>query len=424
MATLASFDDMLNEHLVYDLLMHEMEERNWLVKNAERDESWRGGNLIVPFEGAGASSIQMGSLAAENDIAEYDYVRGQIDDYAECWGTLKWNAKDLHQHVPEKARKKGLVNKKSFLKNLPGQLENFIRCMKDTVSTMLLTGAHFATLTSDSTSNDGQITVDRPDRFKLGQKVVVDDDDSSALTGYVSAININTKVVTLVTARGGSTVLDFSGTNMTTAQNAKVYVPGAETSANQFTSLRDQLLSAANGGSANLFGQSKLAYPYLQAINVSGASVTKTNILDEIFDAWTDISTLGQGYANKVVMSYKHLGSIMKLLEAGSGGFRHVETRANPYGYTEVDITGVKGMLTVVGVREMDDDVIFFLDMSAFKLHSNGFFERHIDANGNGYYISRATTGYVYITDVRFYGELALHAPCRCGVMYSIPNYS
>lgn len=423
MATLALFDDMLNEHLAYDLLMEEVQERNWLVKNVEKNTKWKGGTLPVPFRGARASSFSQGSLTAENDISDYEYVRGEVSDYKETWGTLQFNAKDLHQHVPEGARKKGLVNKDSFLRMLPDQIEDFVDGMKDMVSVMLLNGAHFATLTGNATANDGLITVDRPERFELGQKIVVDDDNSTAVECYVSAININTKVVTCVTTRGGSTVVDWSGNNMTTAQNAKVYIPGAETSTNAFTSLRSQLLSAANGGSANLFGQSKLAYPYLQSVNVSGASVTASNILDQIFDGWTTILKLGKGHADRVVMSYKHIGSVFKLLEAGSGGYRHVETKASPYGYTEVTVGSVKGSLKLVGVQEMDDDVMYYLDMSAFKLHSNQFFERHIDPNGNGYYVKRATTGYKYIVDIRFYGELILHAPCRCGVMYSVANY-
>ncbi len=423
MATLALFDDMLNDNLAYDLLMEELAERNWLIKNVEKNQKWKGGDLVVPFRGARGSSFAQGQLTPENDISDYQYVRGVVSDYKETWGSLKFNAKDLHQHVPEGAKKKGLVNKDSFLKMLPDQIEDFIDGLKDMVSTMLLNGGHFATLTSNATANDGTIVVDRVERFELGMKVVVDDDNSSALTGYVRSVNVNTSTVVLYDARTGGAVLDFSANQMTTAQTARVYIPGAEDSTSAFTSLRSQLLSATNGGSANLFGQSKLAYPYLQSINISGASVSATNILDSIFDGWTTILKLGKGHADRVVMSYKHIGSVFKLLEAGSGGFRHIETKASTYGYTEVTVGSVKGVLKLVGVQEMDDDVMYYLDMTAFKLHSNGFFERHIDPNGNGFYIKRATTGYVYITDIRFYGELVLHAPCRCGVMYGITAY-
>lgn len=114
MATLALFDDMLNEHLAYDLLMEELTERNWLIKNVEKNQKWKGGALVVPFRGARGSSFSQGSLTSENDISDYSFVRGQVDDYKETWGTLKFNAKDLHQHVPERraqegSRQQGLV---------------------------------------------------------------------------------------------------------------------------------------------------------------------------------------------------------------------------------------------------------------------------------------------------------------------------
>lgn len=420
MATLASFSDMLNEYLVYDLMWEETKKRNYLLSKVETDTNWKGGTLPVPFEGAAASTFVYGGLAAEDDITEYDYVRGEVAGYKEVWGSMIWNAKDLVEHVPEKAKAKGYINKQSFLRNITGQLTSFIEDFKDVVSVNLLGGNHLCKLTATSNANDGVITVDRIERLKLGQKVIVDDDDSTAQTGWVKSININTDSAVLVTTKGGSTVIDFSAAPMTVAQNAKVYIEGADTSSNVFTSLRAQLLSAANGGSSSLYGQTKLSYPYLQAPNISGASMNKTNILVTIFNAWKRICNLGKGHATDVIMSFKHLGNIMALLELGSGPFRHVETKANPFGYTEIVIQGVKGRLTMVGVQEMDDDVMYFMDWSALKLHSNGWFEKHTDPEGKSYYVKRTTSGYKYIVDIRFYGELVLNAPCRCGVIYGI----
>lgn len=420
MTTLASFSDMLNEYLHYELLFEELKKQNYFINKVEKDTNWRGGTLPVPFEGAEASSVKFGGLTDEDEITEYDYVRGEVSGYKEVWGSMVWNAKDLVEHVPAAAREKGYVNKQSFLRNIHGQLKKFIDNMKIACSVSMLNGAHFAKLTADSTADTGVMTVDRVERFKLGQKVIIDDDDSTAITGWVSAININTKQVTVVTAKGGATVVDFSANTMTTAQNAKVYIDGGETSSNTFTSLRSQLLSAANGGSANLFGQSKLAYPYLQAVNYSGSAMTATTVLEVIFDAWTTINTLGKGYATDAVCSFKHLGNVFKALENGSGAYRHVSTEVTPYGYTKVVIGGVEGNLSLVGVREMDDDIIYFMDWSAVKLHSNGFFEKQVDPEGKAYYVKRTTTGYKYICDVRFFGEVVVSAPCRCGIIYGI----
>lgn len=415
MATTRSFSNMLNEYLAYDLLMEELEKRSYLLQRVDKDSDWKGGPMQIPFEAQRASSMKYGELTAEGDISEFKYVRGEISDYRELWSSMVWNQRDLYEHD-------GKFKEQSFLKDLPKQLERFIDGIKDAVSVNLLNGDHFATLTADATANDGIMSVDRPERFCLDQKVIINDSDDIPITAYVRAIDINAKSIELVTTRGGATVVDFSANNMTTANAARAYNDGAQTAGNAFTSLRDQLLSAANSGSATIFGQTKLAYPYLQAVNIDGSGVTATNILDRIFDGWTNVMTLGQGQADTLLVSYKHLGSIMKLLEAGAGAYRHVSTKATIYGYTELVILGVKGSLTIVGVHEMDDDVIYYLDFRSMKFHSNEFFRKHTDPDGNNYHTVRGVTGYKYICDVSLYGEFVVNAPWKNGVMHGI-NY-
>lgn len=414
MATNRSFSNMLNEHLHYDLLMEEMTRRNYLLQKVERDDDWVGGPLPVPFEGAQASSVRFGALTAENDISEFEYVRGVVNTQKEVWGTMFWHSRDLIEHD-------GTLKEKSFLKNLPDQIDRFLMGMKDAVSVSLLQGSHFAKATADGTAG-GVLTVDRIERFTLGQKVQVIDDDTAAANGgvtYVRAIDINANTITVYDARTGGAVVDLS--LYTAAANAKVYYDDAAT--NNFTSLRDQLLSAANGGSANLFGVSKLAYPYLQALNFSGASISASNLLDQIFDFWTETNQKGKGHASHAVMSYKHLGTAMKLLESGAGAYRHVETKASVYGYTEIVVIGVKGQLTLVGVHEMEDDIIYLLDWATMKLHSNGGFRKHVDPDGNNYYTVRAEDGFKYLCDIAFYGEFIVHSPSRNGVIYGITDY-
>lgn len=91
MATTRSFNDMLNEYLPVELLKEEYIKRDWLMSNANIDEGWKGGQLVVPFEGQAASSVEFGALAASNDISEYDYVRGTISTQPEVWGSLVFN---------------------------------------------------------------------------------------------------------------------------------------------------------------------------------------------------------------------------------------------------------------------------------------------------------------------------------------------
>lgn len=409
MATTRSFSTMLKDYMPYELLSTEMLKRDWFLQNVEIDSDWMGGPMQIPFIGARATSHSFGSLTAENDISEEQFVRAELSGYKELWGTMIWNHRDLDEH---------LKSEQSFIKDLLGRTERFIDGMREVASLSFLQGPFYDKATVDGTAL-GVITVNRPERFELGQKVYVDDDNSAPVVGYVRSININTKELVIYDARTGGAVVDLSG--YTVAQNAKLYLDGSQTAANQFTSLRSLLLSAANGGDTNAYGVPKTSYPHLQAVNISGASISATNILDKIFDAFTTTRERGKGNPSKVVMSYKHLGSVMKAIEGSKGAFKQADsTKASIYGWTEIEIVGVKGALTVVGVHEMPDDIIYLLDMRGIKLHTNKMFEMRKNPDGLLYYEVRNTTGFYYIADIRFYGELVVSHLSAQGILYSI----
>lgn len=252
MATTRSFSAMLNEYLPLDLLKEEYIKRDYLMSKVNHDESWKGGDLIVPFEGQCASSVEFGQLAASGDIAEYAYVRGSITSQPEVWGSLVFNHRDLMEHD-------GRIPESTFLRILPQQVESFLSYMKMAASVHLLGGPHFAKATADTDLANGVIAVDRIDRFSLSQKVSLDDDNSAATSYYVIAISVDNKTVTLSATRGGAAA-NISA--YTTAQNAKFYHPGAQSAG--MTSLKSQLLSAANGGASSLFGQTKTALSVAQ----------------------------------------------------------------------------------------------------------------------------------------------------------------
>jgi len=410
MSTTRTFQDMLNEYLTYDLLKEEFLKRSWLLQNIEIDEGWKGGTLPVPFKGAQASSLKFGGLTAEGDIAEDKYVRGEVTDYRELWGTLLFNHRDLLEHD-------GKVKEKSFLRILPDVIEDYMEWMKEQTSLNMLVGAAKDKAAVDGTAGAG-IQVTRPDRFNINEKVIIDSDTQAQATAYVRTIDINSGVVVFYDARSGGSVSDLS--LYTVADNTKFYVDGAIS--DSFTSLKDSLLSAANGGSATLYGQSKLAYPYLQSIQVDGSAVTAANIIEKLFDGFTRIKTLGKGMPDRIVMSFKNLGSIMKVLEQDKGPY-HIDqksTKVNAYGWTEITIIGVKGQVRVVGINEMDDDFIMYLDMRAIKFHSNGMFRKRTAPDGKQYYEVRTTAGYFYLLDMSLYGELILNRPSYCGIMHSI----
>lgn len=414
MSTDRSFSTMLNDFLPNELLKEEFVKRDYVMQNVEKDDGWKGGPLIVPFKAAGASSVSFGSLTASNDVAEDKYVRGTVSAPKEVSGTMIFNYRDLIEHDK--------ISEQNFLKLLPDTVDDFMSYMKNVVSTNFLNGSYFAKLTATGDAS-GNITVDHPDRFMIGQKIIVDDDDSSPTTAYVLTININTGVVNAVTTRGGATPADFSG--YTVAQNAKVYNDGAQS--NSFSSLRGALLSAANGGDASLYGQTKTAYTYLQAINVDGGAaglnITQTNILTQIFNALVTVRRLGKGNPMEILMSYTNLGYCMAAIEAQKGAFNVVpgSQKSSSYGWMEMMVGSVtKGMLKIVGIQEAEDDVIMIIDWRAVKFYSNGFFRKVKSPDGNEYFTVRNTTGYQYLIDIMLFGELVVQRPSYCGIIYGI----
>lgn len=409
MATTRTFSNMLNEYLPEKLLLDELKKRNWALQNIEQDDSWLGGNLVIPFLGAVGSTVTFGSLAASNDIAEELSVRGQVSAYKEVWGSMLFNETDLLQH--------GKLSEQNFLKIIPDAIMRHADYLSGMISQNLLTGSAVALATADGTVG-GNITVAQPDRFQIGMKVSVDDNNSSPVTGYISTINMNTGVLLVVTARGGATPVDLSP--YTVAQGAAIYNDGQQS--NGFDNLPNQLLSAANGGAASILGVTKTAYPFTQAINVSGGSITASNILSSIFDAYVTVRRLGGGKPFKVVMSYKNYGSCLKALETQKGAFNVIPNakKTEAYAYDAISIGGFAGTLELNAVQEMDDDKIMLLDMSTLKFYTNGGIRRRRAPDGKEFFEVRNTSGFQYIVDHCLFGEFVVQQPKKNGIIYGI----
>lgn len=427
MSTDRSFSGMLNEYLAVDLLMAELKTQDYYLSKVTMDESAKGGTVPVPFEGQGGSTIEFGQLASDTDISQYDYVRGTLSPTVEAWGSLIFNDRDLRQHD-------GKIKESTFLKILPNQINSFVTKIKSAISVNALNGSSFATATVDGTAG-GVLEVDRIERFTKSQKIVIDDDNSSPVTAYVIAIDKNAGTllkgqITVSATRGGA-ALDISA--YTVAQNAKVYHPGAQ--ASSYTSIKSQLLSAANGGPSTLFGQTKTSYPYLQATQISGAAVSASNILQKIFDGAARMQELGTLTNDiEVIMSLKHMGSVLALLETGGGASNPSQGKFNvvagsrkisTYGWNEVMVGSPAGqMLKLVGVLDMDKDWIWYNGgWDTVTFFTNGGLKRRKAPDGKEYYEKRATTGYVYILDHVLEGDSAVLAPWKHGIMHSIPNY-
>lgn len=428
MSTARDFNNMLNEYLTVDLMRDELIKRDYVLQKVDRDDGWKSGTIPVPFEGQHATGVSFGSLLADTNISKYKYVRGQMTTYREAWGSLRFEHRDLMEHD-------GKINEKSFLKILPGQIEDFVTYMKMAVSVNLLNGPHFLTLTVSGTAG-GVMEVDRIDRLSIDQEVHLVDGNTAEATYFVIAIDVNGGTLkqgsATVSATRGGAAADISA--YTTGQAAKVYHPGATTES--FTSLESQLLSAANGGSANLFGQSKAAYPYLQAVQYDGSSISASNILTHLFNAYSRRQILAKtGALAEYIMSYKHFGSSLALLEQGGGvsaaigqkGLYNVvpgSRKISVYGWQEVMIGSVTGeMIKLVAVQEKNDSTIMCLDWNTIKLFTNGFLQRRTAPDGKQFFEIRATTGYSYVLDHVLAGDIAVIAPSKNLIIYGIPNY-
>jgi len=419
MATITSFDDMVNEHLSYDLLKAETLQRNWLLRTVQRDDGWLGGNnIVVPFQGNRASSVSWGGLSAQGDISKHGYVRGNISTQKEVWGTLQFEHTDLIRHD-------GRVSEKSFLKILPEQLDDFLTYNKERVSLNMLNGSADRAEAAWAGGNDGLFSARHPERFTIGEKFYVDDDNSAAAgPAYVREIDLNTGVLTCYDARTGGALFDFTG--YAGADNAKLYFDGTQPGVgNGFISLREQILPATAGGSSTLFGVTKSAYPFTQSIVEDGSAMTEANMISKIFNHYIKVINRGSGKSDTVVMSFKNLGAAMKSLENNpfQKGQYHIVQDSNKvtaYGWGEIKVMGPRGVLTFVGVQEADDDVIYFLDTKSIKFHSNGFFRKRVAPDGKSYYEVRAQDGYSYLVDIALFGELAVYRPRNQGALYNV----
>jgi hypothetical protein len=404
----AVYNDMLNDHLHYDLLKAELNVKNYLWKTLEHDEGATG-DIIVPFQKQKATSVKLGAgPSASTDISQHKYTRGSLAqaDRPKIWGSLKFDYEDIFHHD-------GRMKQKSFLGTfLPKQIQDFTTYFSQTVNHGFLNSEHLDK-TAGTGSTAGVIAVNRIERFEVDQKI-----NDGSTDYYVTAVNVNTDEITLSATRGGSGA-DISAI----VADTELYQDGFDTG-NRLSNLKSLLLSDANGGSANIYGVSKLASSFTQAINVSGASMTANNVLEKIFDAISVYRRKAKGGLVECWMSYKHFGQVMKTLEQDKGPYKAMpgSTKSSEYGFTEITIFGAEtGAIKFVALPEMDDDVIVLANPKSMKIHSNKGINKVKSPDGNFYVVDRsASTGYSFITDMLFEGDIIVSQPSENLIIYDI----
>ena len=416
MGTSRDFNVVLNERLHYSLLRNEFVERQWLMKHCNHDEGWKGGTIPIPFEGGSASSIEFGSLPDSTDISTSTYVRGTLSTAKEMWGTLQFRHRDIIEHD-------GRVNEDSFLKLLPGEIDRFMKRVKNKSSITGLHGYADTQVSTDTGTAGGVIKVDHPERFTKYEKVYVDDDNSSvSAAGFIRNVNMDTGELTIYDARTSGSVLNLSG--FSGSQNGKIYFSGSQPgTALGWTSVRQQLLSSANGGDSTIFGVTKTDYQYTQAINADGSTFSEDNILEGLFNKSVTFKNRCDGNGQSYLMSYKNWAACLKDVNVLKGAYHQDQNsrKSSEYGWDEIEIGGPKGRIKLVAVQEMSDTEIYYVDPKSFTFHSNGGFQKLVTPDGNMYQLARsATTGITYLVDMFLYGDLVCHNPLANGVIHSV----
>jgi hypothetical protein len=429
-----ALNDMLKDYMPYKLLSDEIIKRDYFLSTVEKDQKWKGGELQVPFLGANASSLSLGGLTLDSDISDDDFIRGKVSNYAELWGTMQFHQRDLDSMSGGEG---------AFVDLIGDRIEVFAQTMKEALSGQLLNGAHIDVIKVEGGTNgtvlaDGILGVSRPELFQVGQKIEVQQTNADSTSGtvdagvayYVIAVNLSASTITIADNRGDASGVNVEdGTPNEIFGSEKIYhpgslVPGTGAEQNTFTSLPSQLLSAANGGSAALFTRTKATYPHLQAYNTTGASkfsdstLANKTALKTIFDAQNTIRRLGRGNPNEAIMSYANFAQCVAELENARQYQAEVKS-GNAYGWSEIQVSGVKGSLKLVAVPDMSDSNVLILDKSSMKLHSDGFIERRTSPDGKQFFESRVPAGYKYIVDHRFYGDLVVSKPSSNGIIHS-----
>lgn len=419
--TRADLNGMLKRFNPYNILKDEMIKRTYFVNKVSTNSGYMGGVMDIPFQAAKGSSYRMGKLVASTNITQSKYVKGKVEGYKEIWGALKFYDHDLQRH-------KSL--EQSFVAKLLDEIPEFIEGMKEKVSLAMLSGASYIFVTDATDVATGGLVVDRPEYLEIGQYVELG--ATSALkAGYISRINMNSGALIVVTSMtdvdASTNPVDLTGILVGHSLRLE---DGFDTSL-AFNDLPNQLLSVASGGSATLYGQSKAQYPFLQSFEIDGASIADGKILGFLFDAFIDHKRIGKkSNVTEVIMSYKNLGNAMKELEyqsaAGTVGegrqFTASDSKTTAFGWSEVTVATVTGQkIKLVGINEMRNDLIFGLDWSGIQMYSNGMFDmRKSPKTGDYFYEERTENGYIYIVDVKFFGELVVSKPSYQFVIHNI----
>jgi hypothetical protein len=404
MSMTSTHSALLKRYLKEEIIENEMKEKSYIWKNVTKENDWYGGVLEIPVQGNGLNTIQMGSLAALTDIAEYQGAIGTVAAHKEMTMSAIFREGDLSREVNKEA---------TYIDKISGMIESLSKKSAEQIGANFVRGAGILSVASANGAVGGTITVPNPEYFEPGMKVSVIDNDTAKVDGYVRLVDINTGVLTIYNARTGGAVVDLSA--YTVAQAARVVVVGSGTEA--FLDLKTACLSLANGGADTLYGLSKASYIPLQSFQTSGAAFAASTVLDDLLGAFYKCRKLGRGDQTEIWVSYGIFKNIAKKLEQA----RHyqVEVKSAGYGFSSVSLVGNEGAVKIVALREMPDDVAYLVDMSGIKWKGMALKKKLYGENNQEYFVDRQTTGVSFVTDMCLRGDFVVQ-PQKLGCIFGI----
>ena len=409
-----TFSSFLKVYRPVNILMDEVKKRDYLFRKVKKDNRWKGGTYKIPLNTNKASSVKFGALTATSAIHEAGTTMATETSYIEIYHSMKFNHLDMDL---------GDNYEGSFIKAVKDTVKPAALFYKEAISSSILNGGRIDSLLTDGLSG-GTFTCNSPERFEIGQLIVLRNSDPAAGAYYVTAVDMNSGKITCSATRGGSAA-DISA--YTIAKSSAAYFDGTVNTStgalqNSFNDLRSTVLSAANGGLASIHGLTKASYKQLQAHNKSLSGATSETLLELIFDLWVESSKKGRGNPDEIFISYTNYAHCVKSLELNR--MFQVSDVKSSFGFKSMKVAGPDGDLRITALREMDEDLVFIIDWDAFKLAGHKWFENETMSKiGQPYFVERersAGAGYEYIQDIKFYGNVVYYFLSYMGVGHSI----
>lgn len=421
MAINSEFSTLLKKVQVPKIIFSDLAKNMFMFNAMPKDQTWHGGEYEFAKRTAIANTIRRNVLAAKGSINKIEAVKPAESSLVKFFHSSEYDMLDLDLNNRYSDGSKAA----SYIKLIKDQVKDTSEHFKNVLSRDILAGGMIDKATVSGTSG-GVLGVTFYERFHKNMHIVVRESDGpNAVEGYVRAVDPSAKTVTIYDAVSGGSAVDLSA--YTVAKGTEVYhidtvntSTGALVSGSSMNDFRSSLLSSANGGNATIHGITKASYPEFQAHNFDMSGATAENLLEKLYEAMLEIKRVGRGNPADILLSYTNFGYAVKNLEL-SDRFKAMDDK-KLYGFDGISILGPTGQrIRLVPEPEMDNDVILFWDRSSVELAGTKFFENEtMNKMGQPFYVDRATTGYVYIQDIKFYGNLIWQRIEKSGIGYGL----